>query len=108
MKKIALIILVFGFAVGAKAQNSVEGTGEPVVEIENDCIQEETEDHYEAKKKRKNRMAAYATIDPMAKSTGSNNPYNFASKEVVAEESDSKIKTALKNIKTFFRRKDAQ
>ncbi|MFT6717033.1 MAG: hypothetical protein ACJA0Q_001683 [Saprospiraceae bacterium] len=102
MKKTALIILVIGFAVGAKAQNNPEQT----VEVNNECVQEETGEHYEAKTKdkRKNRMAAYANTDPSEQNASSNSPYAFASNESNVTDSKSKASVMVR-IQTFFRTK---
>jgi hypothetical protein len=109
MKKIALIILVAGFAFGAQAQNSPEPAG-----VENGCIPDETEDHYVTKeeKKRKNRMGTFAHIDPKEQNSLSNNPYAFASevsetKNLTEVRNDSaeksKFRIAIGNLKIFFR-----
>jgi len=109
MKKIALVILIVGFAIGAQAQSAAE----PVAEVNNGCIPDETEEHYVTKKekKRKNRMGAFANIDPAEQNSSSNNPYAFASNVSessgstgASDESDnqSDFKTVISNIRTFF------
>ena len=75
MKKIVLIIMVVGFALGAKAQSASGETDE----IINDCVAEKMDTTYKYKpKKYKNKMAMCMRVNPEANKSSDNNPYSFA------------------------------
>ena len=78
MKKKVLIIMLVGFAVGAKAKNDPESTDE----IINECVTEtaDTASSYK-KKKHKRRMAMFKARDTRANLSVDNNPYYFAAKD---------------------------
>ena len=73
-----MVIILVGFAVGAKAQNDQERTDE----IINECVTEtaDTASSYK-KKKHKRRMAMYKAVDSRADVSVDNNPYYFVAKD---------------------------
>ena len=90
MKKIVLIIMVVGFALGAKAQSTSGETNE----IINDCVTEKTDTTYKYKpKKHKNKMAMCMRINPGTNQSSDNNPYSFAT-NVSKKNDDSTIESS--------------
>lgn len=102
MKKIVLSAIVIAFTYGVNAQQTVGS--EVAVEVKTECVQEETQNHYQKKsKKRRNRMALCAE-KPTAEQS-SDNPYSFAEKDCEAKESNSKVNNAMSNLKIFIKTK---